>query len=198
MLRPASKHSQRAMVFVCCLLIAAGCASARGGADSTRSSGVRVTPHSGPEATSAPPSLGFGTPSQTTAGKVTVTLDRPAYTVGQTLGATVANGLEAAIYSADSKSDCSIVTLERRDGTAWQSIQGCSLGRVPLVMPIGPGRARRVSVNPRSVHFGVTTSTPDPAFGVGTYRVKFSYGLVPGQEVEESKVVYSPEFSIGG
>jgi len=28
--------------------------------------------------------------------------------------------------------------------------------------------------------------------------VKFSYGLVPGQEVEESKVVYSPEFSIGG
>lgn len=198
MLRPASKHSQRAVVFVCCLLIAVGCGSARGGADPTRSSGVRVTPRSGPEPASAPPSPGLGTPSHTIAGKVTITLERPAYTVGQTLGATVANGLAAAIYTADSKSDCSIVTLERRDGTAWQSIEGCRLGRVPLVMPIGSGRARRVSVNPRSVHFGVPANTPDPAFGAGRYRVKFSYGIVPGQEVEESKVIYSPEFSIGG
>jgi len=129
-------------------------------------------------------------------GKVTIALSALSYAEGQMIEATLANGLEQTIYTEDSKSDCSIVSLEQWNGQVWQPLLGCALGRAPLVVAIGPGLGRRVTINPLSTHLGVSPGSTEPAFGAGMYRVKFTYRLDPGPEGEAPYEVYSEAFDI--
>ena len=116
-------------------------------------------------------------------GKVSVVPSAPALKQGDVIRAVIANGLERTLYTEDEKTDCSIVFLERSDAGTWHPVPGCALGRLPLVVAIGPGRGRVVTINPLSIHLRmVKPPTAKPAIGAGTYRIRFVYrvGLARG------------------
>ena len=116
-------------------------------------------------------------------GKVSVVPSAPALKQGDVIRAVIANGLERTLYTEDEKTDCSIVFLERSDAGTWHPVPGCALGRLPLVVAIGPGRGRVVTINPLSIHLRMgKPPTAKPAIGAGTYRIRFVYrvGLARG------------------
>jgi hypothetical protein len=125
---------------------------------------------------------------------VTVRLGGAEFRTGARLLVTVANGLDRTIYSDDFKTDCSIVTLERRIGLAWAPITGCALGRPTMTVAIGSGRGRMISIDPRSMHLRKAAAGSELAFGTGTYRFTFAYRVTaqPSQE----QTAYSPIFAI--
>ncbi len=127
-------------------------------------------------------------------GAVTVTVNAPSYREGEVIRGVVANGLDRTIYTDDLKSDCSIVLLERREGGDWREIEGCAAFRRAFTFGISPGRGREASINPRSNNFPGWVR--GPAFGAGTYRIKFAYWLQPGRPPLQPSVVYSPTFAI--
>jgi len=168
-------------------------------------SGVIVTevvPREAPAGPTTPanpnqgPDADLGVPVGVEPGKVVIRLSAASYTTKETISATIANGLDRTLYTEDSKSDCSIAILERRNGADWQPLVGCALGRMPLVVVIGAGRGRVVTINPRSEHFAGISGTLEPGIGAGTYRIKFTYQLAPEAEAGESQVAYSPVFDI--
>lgn len=155
-----------------------------------------VPPQAGGVTPGAQAALDLGVPAKVERGRVTISLSNLSYSVGSTIRATIANGLERTVYALDSKTDCSIAILERWDGKGWQAISGCALGRPPSVIMIGPGRGRVVTINPRSLHLGVGTETSTPAFGAGRYRITFTYGFNPESADPEPHASHSPTFRI--
>ncbi|HTD48924.1 MAG TPA: hypothetical protein VK881_16790 [bacterium] len=127
----------------------------------------------------------LGMPMTVQPGKVSIVLSAPVFKEGDVIRAVIANGLERTLYTEDEKTDCSIVFLERSGADTWHPVPGCALGRAPLVVAIGPGRGRAVTINPFSFHLrmGMPTSTK-PAVGAGTYRIRFVYrvGLAGGSQ----------------
>ena len=118
----------------------------------------------------------LGMPMAVESGKVSVVPSAPAFKQGDVIRAVIANGLERALYTEDEKTDCSIVFLERSGADTWHPVPGCALGRLPLVVAIGPGRGRVVTINPFSIHLRMgKPPTAKPAVGAGTYRIRFVY-----------------------
>ena len=130
----------------------------------------------------------------TTKGAVSVASGADRYPVGAPIRASVANGLDRAVYTEDFKTACSIVILQRHDGGTWTDILGCQLGRPTATVTIGPGQGRAVELDPSSFH--LTTDAGGPGFGAGTYRVKFTYRVEPAPRGEDQLTAYSPEFAI--
>ena len=191
-----------AVVFVA-VALAAGCAQAgpgTGPSESSGSSGGTVTPaQPGTGTPSAPPPPDLGIVMPTAPGKVTVTISAALAAVGAPLFITVANGLARTIYTGDEKTDCSIVSLQRRTGSSWEDVTGCLFGRPPFTVAIGSGRGRKVKIDPRSGHLFHGQPQGAPAFGAGVYRVTFTYGLTPGSgpaTPEEPYTAYSQEFAL--
>jgi hypothetical protein len=183
-----------------CLMLAQGCASAgsAGGAPGVTAGSGRRSPDngSGPGATagSGEPMGGLGYPVQARDGKVTVTVSARSYKPRVPIGAVVTNGLRHAIYTQDTKSDCSILLLQRLDGASWADVSGCALGRPPAVVAIGASHARTVAIDPGSINFanGSPTATLPP----GTYRLRLTYGF-SFQEGDEPMAATSPPFVLG-
>ena len=154
-------------------------------------------PLSGGTSTAAPQTTDLGTPVKTVPGKVSVLLDAPSFREGEKIWVTVANGRRQTIYSEDSKTDCSIVILERLAGKIWEPVLGCAVGRAPIVVAIGPGRGRVVTIDPFSFHLRLgTPDTSKPVLRAGTYRIRYAYRLGPGPEFEEPYTAFSPTFQI--
>jgi hypothetical protein len=89
---------------------------------------------------------GTPTASATTTATMTVTL-RPGQThagVTDTLTVTVVNGLPAAIQVEDHLSDCTIVTLERQEGSSWQAVALCHVETPTRLLSIPPGATQIV------------------------------------------------------
>ncbi len=161
----------------------------------------QIPPHPVLEPTTHPsagesPALDLGEPVKVVRGEVLITLSAPSYREGEVIQAIIANGLDRIIYTEDLKSDCSIATLEQWDGENWQPILGCNMERLAFVFAIGPGRGRTVQINPRSIHFGVVADSAQPAFGAGTYRIKFTYRINRGPEGYEPNSAYSEPFPV--
>jgi hypothetical protein len=135
-----------------------------------------------------------GSPVAVAKGEVSVVVGAGDYAVGAVIRATVANGLDRAVYTEDFKTACSIAFLQRRDGAAWTSIVGCRLGRPTATVAIGPGLGRTVEFDPASFH--LTSRTQGPAFAAGRYRVTFTYRLEPRPGGEDPLAAHSPEFTI--
>jgi hypothetical protein len=138
----------------------------------------------------------LGRPGDVKRGQVTVSMEQAKYKEGAVVSARIANGLDGTIYAEDSKSDCSIAMLERREGETWSRVPGCSVERIPAIVAIGPGRTRTASIDPLSRHFGVTSGSPKPAFGAGLYRIRFSYRLKPEASASDPPAVFSETFRI--
>lgn len=156
---------------------------------------VVITP-TAPETSPAFPTSDAGFPAQPKPGVVTTALGQATYQAGQTIVGMVLNGLGQSIYSADMKTDCSIVTLEQLKNGSWEPVPGCNSLRAPTVVEIGTMRGQGVSINPLSTNFGVAPASKTPAFGAGTYRLRFSYRLAPQPEGEEPLVVFSETFAV--
>jgi hypothetical protein len=180
-----------------------GCAAGSGdSAGPDRASGTTATPAAGasPNASSPTgPGDGPGTPAPVRKGEVTVTPAARGYAVGHVVRATVANGMDRAVYTEDFKTDCAIAFLQRHEPGGWVDVLGCRLGRPTLTVAIGPGMGRDVAFDPRGVHLagGPGGTGTGPGFGAGTYRVRFTYRLEPDPGGgQDSLVAYSAEFAI--
>ncbi len=148
-----------------------------------------------PAVTTASPDL--GDPGRTERGRVTVRVGAQAYNAGDVIVGTIANGLSQIIYSQDMKTDCSIVLLERWDGTRWEPIRACLMERAPIVVAIGPGRIRSVAINPRSFNFADPSGAGRGGARVGRYRITYTFRLAPGRQGEEPNAAFSSTFRIG-
>jgi hypothetical protein len=142
----------------------------------------------------SPPSGDAGSTVPVEPGKVSVTVGASAYPVGTVVSATVANGLDRPVITTDFKTGCTIVILQRSTGGGWTDLTGCQLRRPTMVVTIGPGRGRTVTLDPGSVH--LTNSGAASGFGAGTYRVKFTYALESGGDGSEPLTAYSGDFTI--
>jgi hypothetical protein len=143
--------------------------------------------------TSAPMSpKSSGRPGKAVPGRATIELAKSSFHEGEIVRVTVANGLDQSLYTNNQKSACTIVTLERLHAGTWERIGGCGMEMLPSVVEIGPGDVVEVAINPHSNLWGIDTSK-GLAFGIGTYRVSFSYWLAGKDKVT---TVASPEFAV--
>lgn len=133
----------------------------------------------------------------TTSDLVFVRLKGLSMDLGQMIEVTIQNGAEKPIYAEDMKSDCSIVFLERWDGSAWQEIPGCAERRAPAIIKIEPGPEYSFAINPGSLNFGAPPDVSTTANAPGTYRIRFNYRLEAEPQGEEPHVSYSESFSVG-
>lgn len=121
----------------------------------------------------------------------------PPIAVGAPVRFVVGNGLERSLFTEDQKSGCSILILEREQGSGWEPIQGCNLERKPAVMELRPGESREGAIDPWSTHFDRPPGSSSPAFGAGRYRLRLTYRLAQLPEGEEPHAVASAPFRIG-
>ncbi len=195
-------NRRNTLVFVIVALtlgLAVACGSAVSQRRETPSSLEKTSPAppSGGVSTTTPQAADLGMSVKTEPGKVSVLLAAPSPREGEKIRATVANGRTQTIYSEDSKTDCSIVILERLAGKTWEPVLGCAVGRAPIVVAIGPSRGRVVTIDPFSFHLRLgTPDTSKPVLRAGTYRIRYAYRLGPGPEFEEPYTAFSPTFQI--
>ncbi|HEV8558150.1 MAG TPA: hypothetical protein VGR06_17390 [Actinophytocola sp.] len=166
-----------------------------GGSDGADATSITARPTIGTPGPAPGPVGGPGSPVPFVAGEVSVKLDAGEYRVGGKIRVTVSNGMDRPVYTEDFKTVCSIAILQRKDGGGWTDITGCALGRPTVTVTIGPGLGQRIEIDPASFH--LTRGGPGgPAFGAGTYRVKFTYRGEPTLGGEDPFTAYSPEFTI--
>lgn len=158
-----------------------------------QATGVTVTPDTTVVAGGGgQPMGGLGEPVQAPAGRVSITLSASSYARGDVISGMIANGLDRTLFTMDSKSDCSIAILERRQDGAWNPIVACAVRRPPLTVAIGPSRGRTVELDPSSSNFADPSGVPLEA---GTYRLSFTYGF-SRQQGQEPLVAHSSSFQI--
>lgn len=182
------------MVLLALILAAGGCTTRAPDRPGTSES-VETVPESPPPAPSRTPVGDLGDVVVVERGTVTVRLGAAEFRAGSVLRVIVANGLDRTIYSDDFKTDCSIVTLERRTASGWDPIVGCALGRPTMTVAIGPSRGRTIEIDPRSMHLQKAAAGGPLAFSGGTYRVAFTYRTQP-QPGPQERTVYSAVFQI--
>lgn len=110
-------------------------------------------------------------------GEIQITLAQTNLLMGQDIGATVLNGSDTAIYAYDEQTDCSILTVWRWDGAAWQSLPGCGLRRLPRAVSLAAGESLDVTINAYSPFVGGSRAGGAPAFGEGWYCLELDYRL---------------------
>jgi len=155
----------------------------------------RAEPIIGVQVPVEPAPSDVGEPVSVDRGKVVVRLSKAEFRVGEVVVVTVANGLDRTIYSDDFKTDCSIVTLERRAGSEWAPITGCALGRPTMTVAVGSGRGRTITIDSRSMHLQKAAAGAPLAFGAGIYRITFRYRFSPQMGAGE-QTVYSVTFQV--
>ncbi|HET8684312.1 MAG TPA: hypothetical protein VFM54_20910 [Micromonosporaceae bacterium] len=138
----------------------------------------------------------LGQPTHTPQRRVIVIVSAARYTPGAPISMVVVNGLDRTVFTNDSKSDCSIITLQRLDDAIWQDVPGCAQQRPPAIVAIGPAHHRAMTLHPASSNFRLTADF-EPALRPGTYRAKFTYRFTPDQNNDDSLTALSDPFVIG-
>jgi hypothetical protein len=173
------------------IMLAAATACTPGAVEQTTIEQTSPDPQDMPTTGIAPDEGDLGVPMEVVSGQVTIELSSILYAKGQAIGVTIANGLEQTIYTNDMKSACTIAILEKKVDDKWVPLIGCGMERLPLAVAIGPGMGRTVTVDPDDPIFDGTR--PDQ----GTYRIRFTYKLVPEKDADEPLESISAEFTIG-
>lgn len=116
--------------------------------------------------------------------------DKQAYNPGETIEATIYNGLETRVLVWDTQSYCSVFTLEFLRPEGWTAIAGCPLARPPIAFRIN----------------GLNTLTmrlPDMGYGSvarksGKYRLRIDWFRLnaTGEPVGAANRAYSPVFIV--
>jgi hypothetical protein len=153
-----------------------------------------------PDPTASPtarsePTNDLGQPTRTPDRKVSVRASARRYAPGALISVVVANGLDRTIFTDDSKADCSIIILQRLEGTTWDDVPGCAQQRPPATVAIGPAHSRTVSLQPASSNFRIGAG-PEPALKAGAYRAKYTYRFTPEQADNDPLSILSDPFTI--
>ena len=164
----------------------AGCGQTGGSVGSPQpgasSSATSVVSSSPPSATPLPTTAGAS--GQQNSGQVTLTLNKQRYSPGDTITVTIHNGLSQMIWSADHKTACTVVAVERLQNGQWEVVGLC-----------------RLETPTRMVALPATSTTTQPfatqGWPSGTYRLTLSYGGGDEGTGGPSGVAYSVEFTIG-
>jgi hypothetical protein len=114
--------------------------------------------------------------------RVWVETDKKQYQASEEIVITITNDLDESITTYDQKAFCSIVTLERQEGTNWKEVRNCFSG-VP---------SRFVTLKPHT-----RTVIKFPALRPSSYRVSLVFS--PGQTFRfgRSFRVFSAPFRVG-
>ena len=118
-------------------------------------------------------------------GRVSVTTDKSAYDVTETILAKVTNGFEQTIATWDHQSYCTILTLQKLKPTgSWMDIAPCRLETPTRLVRIGPLTEALVKIPPGN--------------NPGIYRLRLTWQFVDdkGQPVGNPTITYSPQFTI--
>ena len=128
---------------------------------------------------------------KTVPGQVTVELTKPSFRRGECVQVRVANGLDQPVYNYY-QAACSIAILERRDIFGWREAISCYV-REPWKAKIVPGEVVEVALDPYSARLLTSHQLKygPPAFGMGIYRIAFSYTTL-----SERTTVTSPAFVV--
>jgi len=133
----------------------------------------------------------LGHAAATKPGSVSVTPSGTSLDSADVIVAVVANGTAHTVYVEDMHTACSIAVLERQQaGDTWEPLAYCGAERLPLVLAVGAGRGRTVSIDPAIL------DAAGFALTAGTYRLSVGWrsAAQPAGVVEES--VHSAAFQI--
>ncbi|HLW01755.1 MAG TPA: hypothetical protein VKT82_24080 [Ktedonobacterales bacterium] len=175
------------------LAVLAGCAPG-GSAGTTGNAGSAVnSPVSSPTgtATATPPVGRTPSAGPPTAGAVTLVLNQTSYGSNDTIHVTIRNGLKTTIYTADHRTDCMLVQLERQSADTWQAVAPCRLEIVTKIVSLAAGSSTPQLLAPVSTSPGSGGSWP-----AGTYRIAFGYGAGSQAALTQQTVVYSATFVV--
>ncbi len=139
------------------------------------------------------PSASAHATSQTTRGRVTLTLSKQQYGSEEPLLVTIHNGLATSIWVRDGRVGCTSIIAERLDQGTWEPVGQCAPpSPVARLIAIAPGGVLTQRLDAAQ---GMDTGAGWPA---STYRVMLHFGLDGSAEaVTEGPTAYSPEFTIG-
>src|SRR6185312_12695655 len=104
------------------------------------------------------------------AGRVTITLNKKAYTPGESMTVTIVNGLSSNIMAADHQSSCTVVALQVQNNSSWQNKGICSLGIATRMIVIHAKSSLLQTLSP-----GARTLASNTVWPKGLYRIAFSY-----------------------
>jgi len=170
----------------------AGSATPQGG---RTAASAQDTPDTTTRPAPSTPTNDQGQPTRVPDRTVRVTVSAERYAPGAVISAVVANGLDRTIFTNDSKSDCSIVMLQRLRATTWEDVPGCAQQRPPATVAIGPAHARTVSMHPTSSNFRISLGS-EPTLSAGMYRAKYTYRFTPEQDNNDVMAALSGPFTI--
>ncbi|HEU4784631.1 MAG TPA: hypothetical protein VFS83_14915 [Ktedonobacterales bacterium] len=149
-------------------------------------------------ATSSPPTAtatSTATPGRTPVSSVlptsaiTLTTDHASYTASATIIVTLINHRSTSIFTFDHQTSCTILTLQRQTTSGWQTVGGCSLGRMTAQVEIQAGATMKITIAPTA---GQIHPTP---WAAGTYRAVLNYSLQK-QEMATGDTATTPTFAI--
>jgi hypothetical protein len=122
-------------------------------------------------------------------GKVILAPTQLVYGQNGRITGVIKNDTVDPILVQDERSYCTILTLEKKAGDAWNMVAGCPLARMPITTTIAAGAKIAVPLPP------LTTSVVKNEPGV--YRLVLDYTTPPkGGVIGDAVQVISPEFAV--
>ena len=120
--------------------------------------------------------------------RVKLMLDQVPIYSGQTFVARIINDTDLPIQTADHKTQCTVVDVQRRDANgAWTNVASCLLALPTKLIRIGPRE-----------NYAVKLSDERPGlFPPGTYRLELNYQMINSdQTMGANTLIYTPEFTL--
>jgi len=121
--------------------------------------------------------------------RVSVTTDKSEYELSETILSKIANGNDQTIVTADHQSNCTILTLEKKEENGWVAVAPCPLLSPVLLVKIGPRMDVLVKFPPGSFN---------NRFEPGTYRLRFFWQFIGDNGLPAGNLMttYSPQFTL--
>jgi hypothetical protein len=133
-------------------------------------------------------------PPTNSGGPVSIGTDHSQYAGSDAIKVTVTNTLAHAIYAWDTRTSCSILSIEMRSGNAWgpSNAAPCALARAAMLVKIAAGASYTATIKASSMAGRATT------FPTGTYRLALQYYTSANPGTSAGTTVYSVGLSVTG
>src|SRR5712691_9812912 len=79
---------------------------------------------------------------------VTLRIEAASYRMNDTVTVTIMNQSQQTVSFADHQSSCSVILLERQNGSAWDHMAPCRLTTQTRLLSLDAGQSMRVSIPP--------------------------------------------------
>jgi len=153
----------------------------------------------GPTATATPPGVAVTSTAAATPipaeetpttndiiSRVLVETNQQEYRQNEAIVVTITNNLDTSITTFDQQAFCSIVRLERQDGTEWREVRNCFSGVPRTEVTLKPGAETVVQLSAHLL----------PALSPGIYRALMIFSLGETFNFGKSFLASSPLFSV--